>query len=88
MASLEHGGREATRQLCTAAVVGSCRLAPEGSDECPRGIHGGLCSSCGRFCLHPQRPDESEAHVRECVEKRWQREVQAERLQASVAVEW
>lgn len=53
--------RPVDRTLCSFAVVGSC---PHG-EKCPH-IHGGLCSTCGKNCLHPFRLKECEEHKRSC----------------------
>ncbi|CAI0548553.1 unnamed protein product [Linum tenue] len=49
------------RPLCSYAAAGNC---PRG-DQCPH-IHGDLCPTCGKPCLHPFRPEEREEHMRTC----------------------
>ncbi|XP_050944252.1 E3 ubiquitin-protein ligase makorin isoform X3 [Cucumis melo] len=61
-----------------ARVVGPadipiCSFAAAGGD-CPRGencphIHGDLCPTCGKQCLHPFRTDEREEHLKACEKK-------------------
>ena len=29
-------------------------------------MHGDLCATCGKMCLHPHRPDEREEHIKVC----------------------
>ncbi|XP_058073561.1 E3 ubiquitin-protein ligase makorin isoform X2 [Magnolia sinica] len=49
------------RPICAFAAAGKC---PHG-ERCPH-IHGDLCSTCGKHCLHPYRPDERDEHTRQC----------------------
>ncbi|KAI4333150.1 hypothetical protein L6164_017991 [Bauhinia variegata] len=51
----------AERSICSFAAVGNC---PRG-ENCPH-IHGDLCPTCGKQCLHPFRPEEREEHKRSC----------------------
>ena len=51
----------ADQAICSFAAAGSC---PRG-EKCPH-IHGDLCPSCGKQCLHPFRPEEREEHLRTC----------------------
>lgn len=32
-------------------------------------MHGDICSTCGKKCLHPFRPEEREEHTKECQKK-------------------
>ncbi|KAI3924216.1 hypothetical protein MKW98_032417 [Papaver atlanticum] len=50
--------------ICSFAAAGKC---PRG-DRCPH-IHGDLCPTCERYCLHPYRPDEREEHTMACGRK-------------------
>ncbi|CAM8970695.1 unnamed protein product [Rhodiola kirilowii] len=50
------------RSICSFAAVGSCS---HGDQNCPH-IHGYVCPSCGKQCLHPFRPDEREEHMKTC----------------------
>lgn len=52
------------RPICSFAAAGNC---PRG-EKCPH-IHGDLCPTCGKQCLHPFRPEEREEHVRTCEKK-------------------
>lgn len=56
--------RPADRAICSFAAAGNC---PRG-EKCPH-IHGDICPSCGKHCLHPYRPVEREEHMRTCEEK-------------------
>lgn len=49
------------RPICAFAAAGKC---PHG-ERCPH-IHGDLCSTCGKQCLHPYRSDEREEHIKLC----------------------
>ncbi|KAK4488635.1 hypothetical protein RD792_004404 [Penstemon davidsonii] len=55
---------DADQSICSFAAAGDC---PRG-EKCPH-IHGDLCLSCGKHCLHPFRPEEREEHIKTC-EKR------------------
>ncbi|PON81348.1 Cdk-activating kinase assembly factor [Trema orientale] len=50
--------------ICSFAAAGDC---PRG-EKCPH-VHGDLCPTCGKHCLHPFRPDEKEEHLRTCNKK-------------------
>ncbi|XP_042017686.1 E3 ubiquitin-protein ligase makorin-like isoform X2 [Salvia splendens] len=54
----------ADQPICSFAAAGDC---PHGV-SCPR-VHGDLCPTCGKHCLHPFRPQEREEHLNTC-EKR------------------
>ncbi|KAL8204334.1 hypothetical protein R6Q57_009957 [Mikania cordata] len=47
--------------MCSFAAAGNC---PRG-ENCPH-VHGDLCPTCRKQCLHPFRPDEREEHKRNC----------------------
>ncbi|CAK9275586.1 unnamed protein product [Sphagnum jensenii] len=47
--------------ICAFAAAGIC---PQG-DNCPQ-IHGDLCPTCGKHCLHPFRPSECDNHRQQC----------------------
>uniref|UniRef100_M4DIQ8 Uncharacterized protein n=1 Tax=Brassica campestris TaxID=3711 RepID=M4DIQ8_BRACM len=55
--------------ICSYAAAGDC---PRG-DQCPH-IHGDLCPTCQKHCLHPFRPVEREEHKRSCEKKHKQLE--------------
>ncbi|XP_057499408.1 putative RING-type E3 ubiquitin transferase C3H69 [Actinidia eriantha] len=55
----------ADRPICSFAAAGNC---PRG-ERCPH-IHGNLCPSCRKHCLHPFRPQEREEHIKICEKKR------------------
>ncbi|XWS45708.1 hypothetical protein CRYUN_Cryun14cG0002800 [Craigia yunnanensis] len=52
------------RSICSFAAAGNC---PRG-EKCPH-IHGDLCPTCGKHCLHPFRPEEREEHIKMCEKK-------------------
>lgn len=49
------------RPICAFAAAGNCPLG-----ESCRNIHGDLCPTCGKHCLHPHRPLEREDHKLQC----------------------
>ncbi|KAJ0247664.1 hypothetical protein HA466_0160960 [Hirschfeldia incana] len=57
------------KPICSYAAAGDC---PRG-DQCPH-IHGDLCPTCGKRCLHPFRPEEREEHKKACEKKHKQLE--------------
>ncbi|KAF9593275.1 hypothetical protein IFM89_021031 [Coptis chinensis] len=57
--------RDVDRPICSFAAAGNC---PRG-DRCPH-IHGDLCPTCEKYCLHPYRPDEREEHSIMCGKKK------------------
>ncbi|KAK6240227.1 hypothetical protein QUC31_005696, partial [Theobroma cacao] len=54
----------AERSICSFAAAGNC---PRG-EKCAH-IHGDLCATCGKHCLHPFRPQEREEHIKMCEKK-------------------
>ncbi|CAI9103117.1 OLC1v1001558C6 [Oldenlandia corymbosa var. corymbosa] len=54
----------ADQPICSFAAAGHC---PRG-EMCPH-IHGDLCPTCGKHCLHPFRPQEREDHYQSCVRR-------------------
>ncbi|VVB06739.1 unnamed protein product [Arabis nemorensis] len=50
--------------ICSYAAAGDCPRA----DECPH-IHGNICPTCGKRCLHPFRLEEREEHKIACEKK-------------------
>lgn len=50
--------------MCSFAAAGNC---PRG-ENCPH-VHGDLCPTCRKQCLHPFRPDEREEHKKSCEKK-------------------
>ncbi|OVA07008.1 zinc finger protein [Macleaya cordata] len=65
----ENGGEftandPADRPICSFAAAGNC---PRG-ERCPH-IHGNLCPTCEKYCLHPYRSDEREEHIKTCERK-------------------
>lgn len=82
---LDVGGVDPANQpICSFAAAGEC---PHGVN-CPR-IHGDLCPTCRKHCLHPFRSQEREEHIRIC-EKR-QRHLEAlthsQEIECSVCLE-
>lgn len=59
------GPDPANHSMCPYAAAGSC---PRGK-KCPH-VHGDLCPSCGKHCLHPFRPEEREKHMKTCEKER------------------
>lgn len=57
------------KPICSYAAAGDC---PRG-DQCPH-IHGDLCPTCAKRCLHPFRPEEREEHKKACEKKHKQLE--------------
>jgi E3 ubiquitin-protein ligase makorin len=53
--------RHADLPICSFASAGNC---PYG-ESCLQ-MHGDLCTTCGKMCLHPYRPDEREEHIKLC----------------------
>ncbi|XP_075493268.1 E3 ubiquitin-protein ligase makorin-like isoform X1 [Primulina tabacum] len=51
----------ADQSICSFAAAGAC---PRGN-KCPH-MHGDPCPTCGKQCLHPYRPQESEEHMKTC----------------------
>nr|XP_028952684.1 putative RING-type E3 ubiquitin transferase C3H69 isoform X2 [Malus domestica] len=76
--------RPEDRAICSFAAAGSC---PRG-EKCPH-IHGDLCPSCGKHCLHPYRPLEREEHMKTCEEKQKQLEAlkRSQEIECSVCLE-
>uniref|UniRef100_A0A0D6R3J6 RING-type E3 ubiquitin transferase n=1 Tax=Araucaria cunninghamii TaxID=56994 RepID=A0A0D6R3J6_ARACU len=54
-------GDPADQPICAFAAAGKC---PRG-ETCPH-IHGDLCATCGKHCLHPYRLAEREEHIKQC----------------------
>lgn len=68
----EVGGEFATadpsdRPICAFAAAGNCPRA----ERCPH-VHGDLCPTCEKYCLHPYRPDERQEHIIMCERKKKQ----------------
>ncbi|KAH7864251.1 hypothetical protein Vadar_027465 [Vaccinium darrowii] len=64
--------------ICSFAAAGEC---PRG-EACPH-MHGDLCPSCGKHCLHPFRRQQREQHKKAC----WKKQKQLEELQHSQEIE-
>ncbi|KAM7509000.1 hypothetical protein LguiA_019453 [Lonicera macranthoides] len=62
--------KPAERTLCSFGATGIC---PHGK-KCPY-IHGDLCSTCGKYCLHPFSPKEVEEHIKACEKQKNRLEV-------------
>ncbi|OWM77200.1 hypothetical protein CDL15_Pgr028837 [Punica granatum] len=63
--------------ICSLAAEGNC---PNG-ENCPY-IHGDLCSTCGKHCLHPSSPQERDEHAKACEEK--QKQLEAMKLSEEI----
>ncbi|KAG9138209.1 hypothetical protein Leryth_001441 [Lithospermum erythrorhizon] len=72
------------RPLCSFAAAGSC---PRG-ENCPH-IHGDLCATCGKQCLHPFRLHEREEHRKTCEKRQTHLESlkQSQEIECSVCLE-
>ncbi|XP_031258139.1 putative RING-type E3 ubiquitin transferase C3H69 isoform X2 [Pistacia vera] len=56
--------KPADLSICSFAAAGNC---PRG-EKCPH-VHGDMCPTCGKHCLHPFRPEEREDHLKTCEKK-------------------
>ena len=76
--------RPADLPICSFAAAGDC---PRG-ESCPH-IHGDICPTCGKRCLHPFRPDEKEEHLRTCDKKQKHLEAlkHSQEIECSVCLE-
>ncbi|XP_068345026.1 putative RING-type E3 ubiquitin transferase C3H69 isoform X2 [Pyrus communis] len=76
--------RPEDRAICSFAAAGNC---PRG-EKCPH-IHGDLCPSCGKHCLHPYRPLERGEHMKTCEDKQKQLEAlkRSQEIECSVCLE-
>ncbi|KAF5469716.1 hypothetical protein F2P56_010284, partial [Juglans regia] len=76
--------RPADRSICSFAAAGNC---PRG-EKCPH-IHGDLCPTCGKHCLHPFRPEEREEHLNTCEKKQKQLDAlkHSQEIECSVCLE-
>lgn len=74
----------ADHAICSFAAAGDC---PRG-DKCPH-IHGDLCPTCGKRCLHPFRSEEREEHLKMCEKKHKQLEALkcSQEIECSVCLE-
>ncbi|XVE76703.1 hypothetical protein DITRI_Ditri13aG0002800 [Diplodiscus trichospermus] len=72
------------RSICSFAAAGNC---PRG-EKCPH-IHGDLCPTCGKHCLHPFRPEEREEHLKMCEKKQKHLEVlkRSQEIECSVCLD-
>ncbi|KAF3437298.1 hypothetical protein FNV43_RR20051 [Rhamnella rubrinervis] len=70
--------------ICSFAAAGNC---PRG-EKCPH-MHGNLCPTCGKHCLHPFRPEEKEEHLRTCEKKQKNLEAlkHSQEIECSVCLE-
>ncbi|KAI4323390.1 hypothetical protein L6164_023002 [Bauhinia variegata] len=74
----------AERAICSFAAAGNC---PRG-EKCPH-IHGDMCPTCGKCCLHPFRPEEREEHMRNCdkMQKHLDALTRSQEIECSVCLE-
>ncbi|XP_052193308.1 E3 ubiquitin-protein ligase makorin isoform X2 [Diospyros lotus] len=74
----------ADHSICSFAAAGSC---PRG-EKCPH-IHGDLCPTCEKQCLHPYRPQEREEHIKTCEKKQKHLEAlkHSQEIECSVCLE-
>ncbi|XP_019437110.1 PREDICTED: zinc finger CCCH domain-containing protein 69-like isoform X1 [Lupinus angustifolius] len=70
--------------ICSFAAAGSC---PRG-EKCPH-IHGDLCPTCRKHCLHPFRPEEREEHMKSCENRQKHLEAlkRSQEIECSVCLE-
>ncbi|KAF7085589.1 hypothetical protein CFC21_089000 [Triticum aestivum] len=70
--------------ICSFAAAGTC---PYGK-KCPQ-MHGDLCTTCGKQCLHPYRPSEGGAHIKLCKRnnKRLEALKKSEEIECSVCLD-
>ncbi|KAF3950710.1 hypothetical protein CMV_023566 [Castanea mollissima] len=76
--------RPSDRPICSFAAAGNC---PRG-EKCPH-LHGDLCPTCGKHCLHPFRPEEREEHLKSCEKKQKHLEAlkHSQEIECSVCLE-
>ncbi|KAL2932535.1 E3 ubiquitin-protein ligase makorin [Bienertia sinuspersici] len=76
--------RLADQAICSFAAAGNC---PKG-EKCPH-IHGDLCPTCGKQCLHPFRPNEREEHLKICekMQKNLETLKRSQEIECSVCLE-
>lgn len=76
--------RPADYVMCSFAAAGNC---PKG-ETCPH-IHGDLCPTCGKHCLHPFRPQEREEHIKTCekMQKHLETLKRSQEIECSVCLE-
>uniref|UniRef100_A0A803LBY7 RING-type E3 ubiquitin transferase n=1 Tax=Chenopodium quinoa TaxID=63459 RepID=A0A803LBY7_CHEQI len=76
--------RLADQVICSFAAAGHC---PKG-EKCPH-IHGELCPTCGKHCLHPYRPKEREEHFQTCekMQKHLEALKRSQEIECSVCLE-
>ncbi|KAK9682995.1 hypothetical protein RND81_10G111400 [Saponaria officinalis] len=74
----------ADQVLCSFAIAGNC---PRG-DKCPH-IHGDLCPTCGKHCLHPFRPKDRDEHSITCIKMQKHLEAlkRSQEIECSVCLE-
>lgn len=77
-------GDPSEEPICALAATGRCTLG----DSCPH-LHGDLCLTCGKHCLHPFRPDEREEHQRQCErnQKRLEALRSSQEIECSICLE-
>eukprot|EP00249_Psilotum_nudum_P020825 c27862_g1_i2 orf=886-1983(-) len=70
--------------ICALAATGRCARG----DSCPQ-LHGDLCPTCGKHCLHPFRPFEREEHQKQCErnQKRLEALRYSQEIECSVCLE-
>ncbi|KAF7824542.1 putative RING-type E3 ubiquitin transferase C3H69 [Senna tora] len=70
--------------ICSFAAAGNCPR----KEKCPF-IHGDLCPTCGKHCLHPFRAEEREEHMKSCEKKQKHLEAlkQSQDIECSVCLE-
>jgi len=73
--------RSASEMLCPFAAANRCQRA-----NCPY-LHGLVCPSCGKQCLHPADKELQEKHLAECGASGWKQQKNTQLEQLSRGVE-
>eukprot|EP00124_Ichthyophonus_hoferi_P004202 Ihof_evm5s436 gene=Ihof_evmTU5s436 len=68
--------------LCPFAQAGTCRFG----STCTY-LHGDPCPLCQRLCLHPNRPQDHQGHIDQCLAKQLKRQQLTEAIGASAGLE-
>lgn len=74
----------ADQSICSFAAAGHCMRG----EKCSH-IHGDLCPTCGKLCLHPFRPREREEHLKSCKKRQNYLEIlkHSQEIECSVCLE-
>nr|GMC89206.1 putative RING-type E3 ubiquitin transferase C3H69 isoform X1 [Ipomoea batatas] len=74
----------ADQSICSFAAAGNCLRG----EKCSQ-IHGDLCPTCGKQCLHPFKPQDREEHLKACKKRQWHLEIlkHSQEIECSVCLE-